>query len=857
MELDSLPVCDSGSPAAGAPKKKPEALKSCLKTPNGSSDPGSSGESVMSAASSVPIGPRKRSSVGMSLQICDTPFAYMLRGMRSVACVTEEHEFFDCDQGFAEVFELDFPELCCGDHDFACSEGRMLAAPLGRTHDLCSRTHDLSSRTHDLCDRTHDLCSRMHDLGSCRLSESVLCRMQVAISQCLKVARHGLKVAQRVLHVLCPDLRAGFCQALRFHSAEDSELYSGERCLFERERSARSPSRRHLLPKLLFLILLVLWGYDGPYGGGCYAFGSVSFGCWNGGCRGWWNNNGFGRSMGAMGSYSPSHGSIGIPSLRCTSYHHGSIGIHQSRCTSYHHGSIGIHQSRCTSYHHGSLGIHSCRSTSYVPGSPFGYYAKRWFEYGASGSGGATNQVCCQTGRRKAFRLCQLIEVGINVGPQISGRAIWYNYHELGCCFFWRSNKSWKAYLGPGMGPIFDSIVERFITARICRFESDANGILRTGGAGMAKIPTRPRKWGPELHKGPNWQCCRAQRRLYSTKLSACPRSRGYSRPNGGWREIFAGVRKIAPIGARMGRSKAHCGGRISYTPILCQRPRCSYAVLTGGKCANGTGSSKHCTLTSDLELADAKHSVMARIGTITLSTGIEVWMLQNFIRSLRGGIDALPKMHEARLLMECINMSRRYKETPQFRLETLSNRLVGEIEEGYSTYVALSNIPAQFTGSFVFQALYGDGQIRLRSSIRPSEPVRPRRQQPILAREGPVPGLEPPSRVVVTTITGPETMSAPDNASETGPQRFIGLPMPPPREVGPLPSQYPGFPPPVEGLSLSEQIGRYFLSEQMRWYTTRGLVVPEWCARHISLLHRKIHELQQSFHIQQTGAPP
>ena len=62
--------------------------------------------------------------------------------------------------------------------------------------------------------------------------------MQVAISQCLKVARHGLKVAQRVLHVLCPDLRAGFCQALRFHSAEASELYSGERCLFEHERSA-------------------------------------------------------------------------------------------------------------------------------------------------------------------------------------------------------------------------------------------------------------------------------------------------------------------------------------------------------------------------------------------------------------------------------------------------------------------------------------------------------------------------------------------------------------------------------------------------------------------------------------------
>ena len=267
-------------------------------------------------------------------------------------------------------------------------------------------------------------------------------------------------------------------------------------------------------------------------------------------------------------------------------------------------------------------------------------------------------------------------------------------------------------------------------------------------------------------------------------------------------------------------------------------------------------------TLTSDLELAHAKHSVMARIGTITLSTGIEVWMLQNFIRSLRSGRDALAKMHEARLLMECIHMSRRYKETPQFRLEQLSNRLVGEIEEGYGNYVALSNIPAQFTGSFVFQALYGDGQIRLRSSIRPSEPLRPRRQQPILAREGPVPGLEPPSGVGVTAMTGPATMSALDNASETGPQRYTGLPLPPPREVGPLPSRDPGFPPPVEGLSLSEQIGRYLsltslLSEQMRWYTTRGLVVPEWCARHISLLHRKIHELQQAHHVQQKGAPP
>ena len=186
-----------------------------------------------------------------------------------------------------------------------------------------------------------------------------------------------LKVAQRVLRVLRPYLRAGFCQALR--------------CFPERERSERFPSRRRLLPKLLFLTLLVLWGYDGPYGGGCYAFGSVGSGCWDGCFRGWWSNNGFGRSMGTMGSDSPSHGSIGIYSSRCTSYSHGSLGIHTSRCT------------------------------SYVSGPPYGYHAKRWLEYGASGSGDATNQVCCKTGRRKALGLCQLVEVSIYVGPQISG----------------------------------------------------------------------------------------------------------------------------------------------------------------------------------------------------------------------------------------------------------------------------------------------------------------------------------------------------------------------------------------------------------------------------------------------------
>ena len=98
--------------------------------------------------------------------------------------------------------------------------------------------------------------------------------------------------------------------------------------------------------------------------------------------------------MGAMGSYSPSHGSIGIPSPRCTSYSHGSIGIQQSRCTSYHHGSLGIHKSRYTSYHYGSIGIHSYRCTSYVSGSPFGYYAKRWFEVGPLPSGPGVSSAC-------------------------------------------------------------------------------------------------------------------------------------------------------------------------------------------------------------------------------------------------------------------------------------------------------------------------------------------------------------------------------------------------------------------------------------------------------------------------------
>ena len=535
--------------------------------------------------------------------------------------MTEEHEFFDCDQGFAEVFELDFPELCCGDYDFACSESRMLAAPLGRTHDLCSRTLDLSSRTHDLCDRPHDLCSRMHDLGSCRLSESVLYRMQVAMSQCLKVARRGLKVAQRVLHVLCPDLRAGFCQALRFHSAEASELYSGERCPFERERSARFPSRRHLLPKLLFLILLVLWGYDGPYAGGCYAFGSVGFGCWNGGCRGWWNNNGFGRSMRAMGSYSPSHGSIGIPSPRCTSYSHGSIGIQQSRCTSYHHGSLAIPQSRCTGYHHGSIGIHSYRCTSPVPllvtmpsaGSSMGppAVAVPQIKYAARPGEGRLLDYA------SSLRLVSMSAPRFRGGPYGTTTA---------------SSAAASSGGPPNIGgPISVPAWDQFPTAPpSVRVSGDLNytkvltGNAAERSAGCIPLDYRP---APEVEAIPGPTV------VGEKYLLVCERSLQLERE---WAEAKLIVEGEYPT------PPSYVNARVV--------PMQSLQVASVQTEPEVPSTMEVGTLTSDLELAHAKHSVMARIGTITLSTGIEVWMLQNFIRSLRGGMDALPKMHEARL---------------------------------------------------------------------------------------------------------------------------------------------------------------------------------------------------------------
>ena len=124
--------------------------------------------------------------------------------------------------------------------------------------------------------------------------------------------------------------------------------------------------------------------------------------------------------------------------------------------------------------------------------------------------------------------------------------------------------------------------------------------------------------------------------------------------------------------------------------------------------------------MTSDLEIAHTKNLVMARIGALTQGAGIEVWMLQNFIRSLGANRETLSR---ARLLIECINASVRYREPIHFRIEPWGNRLIGEIEEGYAAYADLSTIPAQHRGSYVFQSLYGDGQNRLRSITMPSEP--------------------------------------------------------------------------------------------------------------------------------------
>ena len=310
-----------------------------------------------------------------------------------------------------------------------------------------------------------------------------------------------------------------------------------------------------------------------------------------------------------------------------------------------------------------------------------------------------------------------------------------------------------------------------------------------------------------------------------------------------------------------MGRSKAHCGGRISYATILRQRPRCPSAVFTVGRCANGTGSSEHY----------GSGHIDQRLGAGSRHTFCNGPHWDYHPINGDRGVDA-SKLHPKSKIWEgcpCEDargspcdgvhpyvaaLQRDASVSPGAAIEWIGGRNRGGVRQLCCFEQHTCSIHRLLRLSGIIW-----GWADQTTFVYPP-PLRPRRQQPILAREGPVPGLEPPSSGVgVTAMTGPATMSALDNASETGPQRYTGLPLPPPREVGPLPSRDPGF---LEGLSLSEQIGRYLsltslLSEQMRWYTTRGLVAPEWCARHISLLHRKIHGLQQAHHVQQKGAPP
>ena len=115
--------------------------------------------------------------------------------------------------------------------------------------------------------------------------------------------------------------------------------------------------------------------------------------------------------------------------------------------------------------------------------------------------------------------------------------------------------------------------------------------------------------------------------------------------------------------------------------------------------------------MTRDPEIVRTKNLVMARIGALTQGAGIEVWMLQNFIRSLGANRETLSRMHEARLPIECINASVRYREPIHFRIEPLGNRLIGEIEEGYAAYADLSTIPAQHRGSMFSSPFMGTGK--------------------------------------------------------------------------------------------------------------------------------------------------
>ena len=150
----------------------------------------------------------------------------------------------------------------------------------------------------------------------------------------------------------------------------------------------------------------------------------------------------------------------------------------------------------------------------------------------------------------------------------------------------------------------------------------------------MAKIPTRPCKWGPELYKGPDWQCCRAQRRLYSPELPACPEIEPIPGPTVIGEKNLLVCKRSLQLEREWAEAKLMVEGEYPTPPsyVNARVVPLQSLQLAGVQTEPEVPSTMEVgTLTSDLELAHAKHSVMARIGTITLSTGIEVWMLQNF----------------------------------------------------------------------------------------------------------------------------------------------------------------------------------------------------------------------------------
>ena len=80
-----------------------------------------------------------------------------------------------------------------------------------------------------------------------------------------------------------------------------------------------------------------------------------------------------------------------------------------------------------------------------------------------------------------------------------------------------------------------------------------------------------------------------------------------------------------------------------------------------------------------DFEIAHTKNLVTARIGALTqgANTGSRDRSMDasKLYKGANANRETLSRMHEARLLIECINASVRYREPIHFRIEPLGNR--------------------------------------------------------------------------------------------------------------------------------------------------------------------------------------